>query len=559
MRFLRVILIILLLAIPVSAQGAPDAINDALAAMSQQVGLPLTLNDVFWTWEQTTFLDSALDCPARGEVTTQGSVIGYVFNFTWADEVYEYHVAADRSKTVFCGKTTDGGTPVELVDVVGIDDPLELSNRLCPAPPAPDKIYIRSRLTAGVDGRISAGGGALNLRDAPNTTGAILAQMPELAAFSVTANAIPACDAEGYVWWQVIYDGLTGYVAEGLTGEYFIEPLPPTTELPARALLNAAAAPTLMGAAELQGNFQPSAVAWSETNKLAVLGDVGAEGVWIYDAGQLTLPPRQYKTNARMLRASFGTGEGQSDTLLLGSAEGTIHLWDLSPSSALVERLVLNGHDSAVSAVALSPVGSRIASSGGIAFATTQQADNLNAVLVWDINAISQVFALRGHTDTVTAMAFSPDGTILATASLDKSVRLWDMSNGQQTARIDADTGATALAFNPDGSLLAIGYNNGATLALNMVGGISAGPLLGTHNNAAVSMVAFTPDGGTLFSVGMDSTLAARDSANLLSGGEASRFTLPQEGSDALAISPDGTAIATTQRYSSLRIFISPQ
>ena len=103
----------------------------------------------------------------------------------------------------------------------------------------------------------------------------------------------------------------------------------------------------------------------------------------------------------------------------------------------------------------MSPVGGRIASSGGVAFAVTQDPGNEYAVLVWDVNSVQQVFALRGHTEVVTAMAFSPDGSLLATASLDKSVRLWDMSNGQQTARIDSDAGATAFGFLGESSSVA--------------------------------------------------------------------------------------------------------
>jgi WD40 repeat protein len=63
-----------------------------------------------------------------------------------------------------------------------------------------------------------------------------------------------------------------------------------------------------------------------------------------------------------------------------------------------------------------------------------------------------------GHTQAVSARAFSPDGRTLASGSLDRSVRLWQPGTGQEVAALEAHTGAVrALAFSPDGSILASG------------------------------------------------------------------------------------------------------
>jgi WD40 repeat protein len=80
-------------------------------------------------------------------------------------------------------------------------------------------------------------------------------------------------------------------------------------------------------------------------------------------------------------------------------------------------------------------------------------------VRVWQVSDGALQYALEGHTAAVNSVAFSPDGALLASGSDDRTVRVWDLADGSLVRTIPTNLSGRVLrvAFSPDGSALAIG------------------------------------------------------------------------------------------------------
>ena len=150
-------------------------------------------------------------------------------------------------------------------------------------------------------------------------------------------------------------------------------------------------------------------------------------------------------------------------------------------------------------------------------------------------------YALKGHTDAITAIAFSHDGSMLASASRDKSVRLWNLKTGEVLRTVAGAVGQlSCVAFSANGKRLAIGD---VGLQVRVVD-VATGAVLKTIAHPdAVGEVALSPDGSLVAVAGLADNGAVyelvKDTKKFEFRGRTARFT--DDGKTLLVSSASGS------------------
>lgn len=161
-------------------------------------------------------------------------------------------------------------------------------------------------------------------------------------------------------------------------------------------------------------------------------------------------------------------------------------------------------------------------------------------VWLYDVRTHAELALLTKGTAAVTAVAFSPHRTMLASASSDGTIHLWDTRTYQLKVTLAEQTSTAVLAFSPDGAILASG---GREILLWDVDTLKSKPMRG-EQKGFVQIIAFSPDGVTLASDGPGNELRLWDTRTRQLKAVLTDTEESMESISSIAFSPDGALLA---------------